>query len=216
MPHITLVEDEAAIADALVFALQQAGFTVSHFGLGRQGLAEASGSDLLILDLGLPDIDGLQVLRELRAISQMPVILLTARSDEIDRVLGLELGADDYVAKPFSPRELLARVRNILRRAQPAQTPMALRLDPLASRIYCGPHPLTLTRFEFLLLKTLMQAPGRVYSRSQLLDLVWTHEDSQERTVDTHIKSLRAKIADLAPGMDCIETHRGLGYSYQP
>ena len=220
MSHILLIEDEAAIADTLIFALQQAGFSVAHVRLGRDGLA-ALGSqppELVILDVGLPDIDGFQVLRQIRAQGDTPVLMLTARSEEIDRVLGLELGADDYVAKPFSPREVVARVRGILKRTQPALATATgpLRLDEAGARIFCGGQALLLTRYEYLLLKTLMQAPERVFSRRQLMDLVWTHEVSQERTVDTHIKSLRAKLADKAPGPELIQTHRGLGYSYQP
>jgi len=221
MSNILLIEDEAAIAETLVFALRQASFEVEHCRLGREGLAALARSQpaLVILDVGLPDIDGFQVLRQLRAQDDIPVLMLTARSEEIDRVLGLELGADDYVAKPFSPREVLARVRGILKRTQPVPAlagSNVLRLDEAGARIFCAGQALLLTRYEYLLLKTLMQAPARVFSRSQLMDLVWTHEVSQERTVDTHIKSLRAKLAALAPGPELIQTHRGLGYSYQP
>lgn len=222
MSHILLIEDEAAIAETLIFALGQAGFGVRHCRLGREGLAaaQAEAPALLILDVGLPDIDGFEVLRQLRAKAETPVLMLTARSEEIDRVLGLELGADDYVAKPFSPREVVARVRGILKRTQPAPAAPAesgmLRLDETGARVFCAGQPLALTRYEYLLLKVLIQAPERVFSRAQLMDMVWTHEVSQERTVDTHIKSLRAKIAALAPAAEPIQTHRGLGYSYQP
>jgi len=201
MSNILLIEDEAAIAETLVFALRQASFEVEHCRLGREGLAALARSQpaLVILDVGLPDIDGFQVLRQLRAQDDIPVLMLTARSEEIDRVLGLELG--------------------ILKRTQPVPAlagSNVLRLDEAGARIFCAGQALLLTRYEYLLLKTLMQAPARVFSRSQLMDLVWTHEVSQERTVDTHIKSLRAKLAALAPGPELIQTHRGLGYSYQP
>jgi two-component system catabolic regulation response regulator CreB len=228
MHDILLIEDETAIADTLIFALRQAGFAVHHAALGSEGLAlcQQLQPALLVLDVGLPDIDGFEVLRRLRASSDMPVLMLTARSEEIDRVLGLELGADDYVAKPFSPREVVARVRSIIKRSQGRTEPTAatataaeaslLRLDEAAARIFCTGQALQLTRYEYLLLRTLMLAPERVFSRTQLMDKVWTHEVSQERTVDTHVKSLRAKIAGLAPGADPIQTHRGLGYSYRP
>lgn len=224
MSDILLVEDEEAIALTLVFALRQAGFGVRHCLLGQEGLVAIAQAEpaLVILDVGLPDIDGFEVLRRLRANSELPVLMLTARSEEIDRVLGLELGADDYVAKPFSPREVVARVRSILKRTQLAAAPGPvadnglLRLDEAGARVFCAGQALVLTRYEYLLLKTLMQAPERVFSRAQLMDLVWTHEVSQERTVDTHIKSLRAKIAAQAPAADLIQTHRGLGYSYRP
>lgn len=227
MARVLVVEDDAAIAAPLCFALERAGHEVAHVLLGGAALnrVAAAPPDLLILDVGLPDISGFEVLSRLRRESSLPVIMLTARSEEIDRVLGLELGADDYVAKPFSPREVAARVAAILRRSQPAAvapgtaTPVAtgdLVLDETRARVLCRGTPLVLTRYEYLLMKVFLQSPERVFSRAQLMDLVWTHDVSQERTVDTHVKSLRAKIRELAPDIDPIQTHRGLGYSWQP
>ena len=145
-------------------------------------------------------------------------MFLTARSEEIDRLIGLEIGADDYVAKPFSPREVCARVRVILRRSQPTapKQSAALTLDEERARIHFHGQPLMLTRYEYLLLKTLMQSPGRVYSRQQLMDLVWQDaEESLDRTVDTHIKTIRAKLREQDPDANLILTHRGLGYSLE-
>lgn len=222
MAHLLVLEDDAAIAAPLCFALERAGHEVVHVLLGADALARAAQDrpDLLILDVGLPDISGFEVLARLRRESAVPVIMLTARSEEVDRVLGLELGADDYVAKPFSPRELVARVAAILRRSQstPAAAASAgdIALDEVRARVTCRGTPLVLTRYEYLMLKVFLQAPERVFSRAQLMDLVWTHDVSQERTVDTHVKSLRAKLREAAPDLDPIRTHRGLGYSWQP
>lgn len=217
---IWLVEDEASIADTLIYALQTDGFEVEWFPLGQPLLArlEQTRPDFLILDVGLPDISGFELCKWVRAQTDIPLMFLTARSEEIDRLIGLEIGADDYVAKPFSPREVCARVRVILRRSQPApsQPIQPLALDEERARICFLGQPLTLTRYEYLLLKTLMLAPGRVYSRQQLMDLVWQDaEESLDRTVDTHIKTLRAKLRERDPDANLILTHRGLGYSLE-
>lgn len=217
---IWLVEDEASIVDTLIYALQTDGFEVEWFPLGQPLLArlEQTRPDFLILDVGLPDISGFELCKRVRALTDIPLMFLTARSEEIDRLIGLEIGADDYVAKPFSPREVCARVRVILRRSQPApsQPIQPLVLDEERARICFLGQPLTLTRYEYLLLKTLMLAPGRVYSRQQLMDLVWQDaEESLDRTVDTHIKTLRAKLRERDPDANLILTHRGLGYSLE-
>ncbi|WP_421204457.1 beta-lactam response regulator transcription factor BlrA [Aeromonas enteropelogenes] len=217
---IWLVEDEASIADTLIYALQTDGFEVEWFMLGQQLLTRLAQvqPDFLILDVGLPDISGFELCKQVRARSDVPLMFLTARSEEIDRLIGLEIGADDYVAKPFSPREVCARVRVILRRSQPTvpKQSAALTLDEERARIHFHGQPLVLTRYEYLLLKTLMQSPGRVYSRQQLMDLVWQDaEESLERTVDTHIKTIRAKLRDQDPDANLILTHRGLGYSLE-
>lgn len=220
-PLIWLVEDEASIADTLIYSLETEGFTVRWFDLGLPVLAalESEQPAFLILDVGLPDIGGFELCRRIRAERDLPLLFLTARSEEIDRLLGLEMGADDYVAKPFSPREVCARVRTILRRVhatpRPTRAPLeGLQLDETRASIQFQGQPLTLTRYEYLLLKTLIQHPGRVYSRGQLLDLVWAPgEESLERTVDTHIKTLRAKLRDIDADANPILTHRGLGYS---
>ena len=218
---VWLVEEETSIADTLIYALQTDGFEVEWFMLGQQLLTrlEQTRPDFLILDVGLPDIGGFELCRRIRAVSQLPLLFLTARSEEIDRLLGLEMGADDYVAKPFSPREVSARVRTILRRVRPATPAPAektrgLQLDEARACIQFHGQPLTLTRYEYLLLKTLLQHPGHVYSRQQLMERVWSDaEESLERTVDTHIKTLRAKLHEIDPQAAPILTHRGLGYS---
>lgn len=220
MARLLLIEDDTAIAEPLCFALERAGHVVTHQLLGSAGLdwMQAHHPDLLILDVGLPDISGFEVLTRLRRKSALPVLMLTARSDEVDRVLGFELGADDYVPKPFSPREVVARVAAILKRTQPpvSEAVADIVLDEAKARVLCRGVPLQLTRYEYLMLVVFLRAPERVYSRSQLMELVWSHDVSQERTVDTHVKSLRAKIRELAPDIDPIQTHRGLGYSWQP
>lgn len=222
-PLIWLVEDEVSIAETLVYMLSQEGFAVKTFERGLSALDEARlcPPALAILDVGLPDISGFELCRRLLALHpSLPVLFLTARSDEVDKLLGLEMGADDYVAKPFSPREVCARVRTILRRMQKSTVPTDIvRIghfelnEPAAYISWCG-KPLTLTRYEFLLLKTLLLSPGRVFSRQQLMDQVWGDEgDSFDRTVDTHIKTLRAKLRAINPDLSPVSTHRGMGYS---
>ncbi|WP_071332247.1 two-component system response regulator CreB [Burkholderia contaminans] len=231
-PTILIVEDEVAIADTIIYALGTDGMQTVHCTLGQAALDHLRDTrfDLVVLDVGLPDLSGFEVCRRLRTFSDIPVIFLTARHDEIDRIVGLEIGADDYVIKPFSPRELAARVRVILRRfhrtaaseAAPVPVPAAsiapgFTLDIDGARVSWLGHALDLTRYEFGLLALLVRHPGRIYSREQLMDLVW-HEafDSADRTVDTHIKTLRAKLRAIDPERDPIRTHRGMGYSLQP
>ncbi|HIC7214551.1 two-component system response regulator CreB [Burkholderia stabilis] len=234
-PNILIVEDEMAIADTIVYALGTDGMQTVHCTLGQTALDHLREShfDLVVLDVGLPDLSGFEVCRRLRTFTDIPVIFLTARHDEIDRIVGLEIGADDYVVKPFSPRELAARVRVILRRfhrpAVPQPQPMpapataagpvapGFVLDTDGARVSWLGHALDLTRYEFGLLALLVRHPGRIYSREQLMDLVW-HEafDSADRTVDTHVKTLRAKLRAIDPERDPIRTHRGMGYSLQP
>jgi two-component system catabolic regulation response regulator CreB len=221
---ILIVDDEPAIADTLAYALSAEGYAADRCGLGREALTLAASSDyaLIILDVGLPDMSGFDVCRELRRQSDVPILFLTARAEEVDRIVGLELGADDYVAKPFSPRELVSRVRAILRRARggtpgnPAGGAAAspFQVDREGLRIACKGQWLALTRYEYLLLACLLEHPGRVYSRAVLMDKVWRDaEETEERTVDTHIKTLRAKLRAVLSGDDPIVTHRGLGYS---
>lgn len=220
MARLLLLEDDVAIAEPLRYALERAGHDVIHLLLGGEVPARVATDrpDLLILDVGLPDISGFEVLARIRRESSVPVLMLTARSEEVDRVLGLELGADDYVSKPFSPREVVARVAAILRRVQlpPAAPAGDIFLDESRARVTCRGKVLVLTRYEYLLLAVFIRAPERVFSRGQLMELVWSHDVSQERTIDTHVKSLRAKLRDAAPDLDPIRTHRGLGYSWQP
>ena len=217
---IWLVEDEASIADTLIYALESDGFTVEWFSFGHQMLTKLAHIQpiFLILDVGLPDISGFELCKRVREKSDVPLMFLTARSEEIDRLIGLEIGADDYVAKPFSPREVCARVRVILRRSQPHSPQIShnLQLDETRARICFSGQQLQLTRYEYLLLKTLMLAPGRIFSRQQLMDLVWNNaEESLDRTVDTHIKTIRAKLRELDAENNLILTHRGFGYSLE-
>ena len=228
--RILLVEDEPAIAEVVQFALVSEGFQVVWRSLAREAEAEwaAAPYDLLILDLGLPDGSGLELLKRLRRHSDVPVLILSARNAELDRVLGLELGADDYVTKPFSPRELAARIKAILKRvARPAVSPeappsaplmpdSAFAIDPVRAAIRFQNRSLELTRTEYLILKTLLAQPERVFSRAQLMDQVWPDPAASfDRAVDTHIKTLRAKLREIDPTLDPIRTHRGLGYSVQ-
>ena len=219
---VLIVEDEAAIADTVTYALRAEGFAAEHLLLGREVAprVRAGGIDLVVLDVGLPDGTGFDVCRALRAFSDVPIVFLTARDSEIDRVLGLELGADDYVVKPFSPRELVARVRARLRRRTETTAEHWKRLgdfelDREGLRVRYRGHLLVLTRYEFGLLEALLARPGAVLSRRQLMDRVWADAlESADRTVDTHIKTLRAKLRALCgDGEDPIRTHRGLGYS---
>jgi two-component system, OmpR family, catabolic regulation response regulator CreB len=221
MQKLLLLEDDPAIAKTVVFALQREGYTVEHCILlrdARNYLARHT-VDALILDVGLPDGNGLDLCREVRAAGLTPVLMLSARGEEFDRVLGLELGADDYMAKPFSPRELVARVRALLRRSTATgpritDAPDVFLVDAAGQRITLLGRALDLTRREYGLLAKLLQANGRIHSREQLLDAVWGQAaDSTDRTVDTHIKTLRAKLRMVDASREYISTHRGMGYS---
>jgi len=224
MPHILIVEDEAAIADTLVYALQGEGFTTTWLTLGQAAVEHQrrTPADLIILDIGLPDISGFETCKQLRRFSEVPVMFLSARDGELDRVVGLEIGADDYVVKPFSPREVTARVRAILKRMAPrAESPsptaghFLIDTDRMLIR-YRG-QPLNLTRHEFRLLQCLLKQPQRVFSREQLLDAVGVPSDAgYERSIDSHIKSVRAKLRVIEAEAEPIQTHRGLGYSFSP
>lgn len=221
---VLVVEDETAIAETIVYALKTEGFEPLWKTTGREALAvlDTQPVALVVLDVGLPDANGFDVCRELRRKHAVPVIFLTARNGEVDRIVGLELGADDYVAKPFSPRELTARVRAVLRRSQaPVATTMAGAAkmgewshDEARCRISYRGTALDLTRNEYRLLGALLGAPGRVFSRDQLMTAAWDDPGAAlDRTVDAHIKTLRAKLREVAPDTEPIETHRGLGYS---
>ena len=223
MAHILIVEDEAAIADTLIYALQGEGFTTTWLSLAGEALAlqAREPADLWILDVGLPDMSGFEACKQLRRSSEVPVLFLTARDSEIDRVVGLEIGADDYVSKPFSPREVAARVKAILKRLQPRVPPAAeppaagpFRFDELRQQIHYHGQLLPLTRHELKLLAVLLGQPERVFSREQLLDATGVSaEAGYERTVDSHIRSLRANLREVSPDSEAIQTHRGLGYS---
>ena len=226
---LLLLEDDPAIARTVAYALERDGLTVTHSLLvhdARQQLQRAR-FDLLVLDVGLPDGSGLDLLRDVRnatSTASLPVLMLSAHGEEIDRVLGLELGADDYLTKPFSPRELAARVKALLRRAgngngnghpaTPTATASALFLDDeTGQRISLRGQALPLTRREYRLLSHLLRGAGRIHSRDALLAAAWGDDsESTDRTVDTHIKTLRAKLRELDPAREYISTHRGMGY----
>lgn len=223
--RLLLLEDDPAIARTVAYALERDGLAVTHSLLvhdARQQL-QRSRFDLLVLDVGLPDGSGLDLLRDVRNAAQtstVPVLMLSAHGEEIDRVLGLELGADDYLTKPFSPRELAARVKALLRRAgnghapAPAAAPAPLFHDDEAGqRISLRGQPLPLTRREYRLLAHLLRGAGRIHSRDALLAAAWGDDsESTDRTVDTHIKTLRAKLREVDPAREYISTHRGMGY----
>jgi two-component system catabolic regulation response regulator CreB len=223
-PLILIVEDEPGIADTLQYALRTDGFEPSWCASAQAALAAVAqrAPALVILDVGLPDMNGFELFKQLRERIDVPVVFLTARGDEIDRVVGLELGADDYMAKPFSPRELVARVRSVLRRStRPAPSPAAAVAPPTVFEVDDGRRQirfygraLELSRYEFGLLRALVRRPGHVYTRDALLELVWDDSsDSLDRTVDAHVKTVRAKLKAVAPMLEPIRTHRGVGYA---
>lgn len=223
-PRILVVEDEPDIATIVVDYLRHAGYTVEHQADGRAALASiiAAPPDLTLLDIMLPGLDGLDILRQARRHTQHPIILLTARVEEVDRLIGLELGADDYICKPFSPRELVARVKAVLRRTAPLVgmegVAMALALDePLWQATLHG-TPLNLTRREFKLLQVLARQRGRIFSRAQLLDQAYDDTlDVNERAIDSHIKNLRKKLkAASGDGSDWIRSVYGVGFALDP
>jgi two-component system catabolic regulation response regulator CreB len=218
---VLIVEDETAIADTIQYALETEGFTPLLAATGQEALdrfADA-GVDLIVLDIGLPDINGFELCKQIRRNSDVPIIFLTARNEEVDRVVGLEIGGDDYVVKPFSPRELTARVKAVLRRIQPnshgpQEANGAWQVDGAKRQIIYFGKALDLSRTEFDLLYTLIRRPGQVFSREQLMAAAWDEpEASMDRTVDAHIKNLRAKLKAVEPGLDPIVTHRGTGYA---
>lgn len=235
MTRVLVVEDEPAIADALVYALETDRFSVRHVLTGGDALHVLSQEsfDFVILDVGLPDMTGFDVCRKLREDRTIPVLFLTARDAEIDRILGLEIGGDDYVTKPFSPREISARVRAILRRSAPtdmasnkdsapvakngvAKISKTIEHDPVAMRLHCHGVCLDLTAHEYKLLLVLLENEGRVMSRDQLLEKAWYDPGAvTDRTVDAHIKTVRAKMRMAREGAeDMIQTRRGLGYVF--
>ena len=220
-PKILLFEDESNIAQNLMYALKTEGIHCEHSSTAQDGLQKLKDGrfDLIILDVGLPDKNGFDVCKEIRANNKIPIFFLTARADEIDKILGLELGADDYITKPFSPREVTARVRAFFRRyGDASQATEAKKIKDFLIfedrfQIKFLNVDLELRRYEFGILKFLLEHPGRVYSRSQIMDRVWHEPDmSLERTIDTHVKVIRAKLKKISDD-EIIQTHRGLGYS---
>lgn len=225
MTKLLVVEDEKSIADTILFALQQEGFECDWVTLGSEALEKQSQQlyDFWILDVGLPDINGFEVCKQLRKFSDIPIIFLTARDNEIDRIVGLEIGADDYIAKPFSPRELVARVKVILKRIQPVNEPIVaanyhegFSLDDHGCSIMYGAVRLNFTRHEYQIFAHLLKHPKQILSRDQLLNAVGVSVDvGYDRTIDTHIKAIRAKLREVNPELDVIKTHRGFGYSFE-
>jgi two-component system response regulator AdeR len=216
---VLVVEDEPEIGEILEGYLRREGFHTERAADGRQALnlLRAAQPDLVLLDIMLPEMDGLEVLRRIRSNGNTPVILVTARTEDLDKLLGLELGADDYVTKPFSPREVIARVKAVLRRATPAQaTKPIVRVGPLeidSEKVLArlGSERLELTPTEFRLLETLARTPGKAFSRAELLEAALPDSDALERVVDVHLKNLRKKL-ELAGGAELLETVRGVGY----
>jgi two-component system response regulator BaeR len=221
--HILVVEDEPKLAALMRDYLVAGGARVDVLGHGNDALPvlRSTPPDLLVLDLMLPGTDGFTICRELRTFSTLPVIMVTARVEEIDRLLGLETGADDYLCKPFSPRELVARVKALLRRSQDwaggGPPAAALRLDEERFEARWHGRLLELTAVEFRLLKALAARPGRVLSRGQLQQQLYNdHRIVSDRTVDSHVKNLRRKLADVDPQADPIHSIYGVGYKYEP
>jgi two-component system alkaline phosphatase synthesis response regulator PhoP len=224
-PRILVVDDEQAVLDLLVYNLKKAHYEVLTAVNGRQALdiTAQAAPDLILLDLMLPEVDGLDVCREVRRLSGVPIIMVTARGEEVDRVVGLELGADDYICKPFSMRELMARVKAVLRRALPDESGSGgiltgcgeLRLDVEQRQVMVGDTLLEMTRLEFDLLHTLLLNAGKVMTRERLLEQVWGYEfTGGTRAVDSAVKRLRACLRSANPQADAIEAVRGLGYKY--
>jgi len=218
--HVLIVEDEPKIAAALRDYLQSSGFVTSWLERGDrvEDWLATHAVDLLVLDLMLPGIDGLEICKRLRARTDLPIVIVTARVEEIDRLLGLELGADDYICKPFSPREVVARVKAILRRTGARAQPLAhgISLDERTLRACVDGKNLDLSVVEFQLLKILASEPGRIFTRRQLMDAMYTDERIVEaRTVDSHIKKLRKKIASLVPDREVLFSVYGVGYRYE-
>ena len=225
--RILVVDDEPAVSDLLVYNLRKAHFEVVIAADGREALrlAGETSPDLILLDLMIPEVDGLDVCRELRKTSAVPIIMITARGEEIDRVVGLELGADDYVTKPFSVRELMARIKAVLRRAHSETSentpstllhgPGGLRMDVDARTVLVGNIALNLTRLEFDLLQHLLSNAGRALTRERLLEQAWGYDFAGDtRAVDSAVKRLRAKLRAVSPDADGIEAVRGIGYRF--
>jgi len=223
MKSILVVDDEPKIVRLARDYLEHAGFSVVAAGDGRTAIEtiRSSRPDLVVLDLGLPVVDGLEVIRDVRRTSALPIVILSARDDEVDKILGLELGADDYVTKPFRPRELVARVRAVLRRFDRDEEPSApetigagdLRLDVPRMRVHAGDRAVELTATEFQILATLARQPGRIFTRAQLLDAIHgVAFESYERAIDSHIKNLRRKLEPDPRSPRYVETVYGVGY----
>lgn len=225
--RVLIIDDERELRTMLRSYLEAEGFQTSEAGDGEQGLDSIAKAepDVVILDVGLPTLDGFEVLRRLRQRSDVPVIMLTARAEEVDRVVGLTVGADDYVIKPFSPRELSARITAILRRSTMALRPLeeeeqvlrfeGLTIDPVKREVECGGHPVEVSTLEFDLLVALAAAPGRVFTRQQLMEKVWGWDYfGVDRVVDVHVVNIRKALGDDPAHPRFIGTVRGVGYKF--
>jgi two-component system response regulator BaeR len=217
---ILIVEDEERLARLLADYLRMAGYETHQIADGNPVVewVRANRPTLILLDLMLPGRDGLDICRDIRGFSEVPIIMTTARVEEIDRLLGLELGADDYVCKPYSPREVVARVKAVLRRTRAAPQPQSglLQLDESSLRVSAEGREVELTAVEFALLQTLYAAPGRIFSRDRLMDRIYRdHRVVSDRTIDSHVKKLRRKLADLASDRELIHSVYGVGYRYE-
>jgi two-component system response regulator BaeR len=217
---ILIVEDEKKLAELLRDYLKQSGFESFCIENGKDAVpwVREHGPDLILLDLMLPGRDGLEICKEIRSFSTVPIIMVTARIEEIDRLLGLELGADDYICKPFSPREVVARVKAVLRRTGGGQTihSSGLVLDESRYQASINGYQLDLTAVEFKLLQFLVASPGRIYGRQQLMDRIYPDQRIvSDRTIDSHIKKLRKKIAGVTPGAEIIHSVYGVGYKFE-
>ena len=222
--HILVVEDEVKIARIVKDYLENSGYQVTIISHGNDVLPQVQKTmpDLMILDIMLPGKDGMEICREIRKTSNVPIIMLTAKVEEIDRLIGLEIGADDYICKPFSPREVVARVKAVLRRAMPEPVSEQLMVGPiilnqLTRHVSINSNELQLTNSEFELLAVFMGQPERVFSRNDLIAMVQGYDfEGYDRTIDSHIKNLRKKIAEHVPGKQVIRTIYGVGYSFSP
>jgi two-component system catabolic regulation response regulator CreB len=224
-PRILVVEDEPSILDNILYSLETEGFDPQGCGTANDARTALAGKSfaLVVLDVGLPDLPGFELCKAIRKESNVPIIFLTARASEVDRIVGLEIGGDDYMVKPFSPRELSARVKAVLRRVQQADGETVavappgtgpFRVDEERAQISFFGRRLVLSGTEFRVLRALCQRPGRVFSRGQMMEIAWDDPGAAlERTVDAHVKGLRAKLKEVRPDLDPIETHRGFGYS---
>ena len=220
--NILIIEDEKKIAELLRDYLQNAGYGTHEVDHGDLAIAAVKkiNPDLILLDIMLPGIDGIEICKQVRTFSEVPIIMISAKVEEIDRLIGLEIGADDYVCKPFSPREVVARVKSVLRRIKPAQTSSMIQSGPIqlneeTHQVTIKDHELRLTPIEFNLLKILISKPEKVFSRAELLSRVQGYDfDGYDRVVDTHIKNLRKKLAKHLPDQEIIQSIYGVGYRY--
>jgi two-component system response regulator BaeR len=220
--HVVLVEDEPAIANILNDYLRKSGFRITCIGHGGEAVDAVKNDppDVVLLDIMLPGKDGMSICREIRTFSNVPIIMVTARVEEIDKLLGLELGADDYVCKPFSPREVVARVKAQFRRAgfaaNPQNKPPLIEVEEPKARILIKGQALDLTPTEFRIFKLLLSQPSRVYSRAQLLEHCYQQDQAiVDRAIDSHVKNLRKKIAKVLPGQELIHAVYGMGYRFE-